>query len=180
MPVAEMPSKPTAKSRRPKKQRAIAPVIRPARHPEDAEIVIGLYLELLKSVDAFGMDVMPTRRNAELYYQHLLLPGILAQDPVLLAEVKGEIAGAIFWPEKRTPFELRRRSALGLGVFVYPKFAQRGIGSELRRQAKLILSAKGIEVVDGAVFNSNQAGIESALRNGGKPYGQMLIFETSS
>lgn len=144
----------------------------------DRETVISLYLELLQEMDRFGMDVLPTQENAEKYFDLFFKDGIEANDPILLLRVDGDAVGGIFWPEQRSPFAMRKRVAMGFGVYVREEFQRNGYASKLRKEAKGILRDKGIDFVHGACLFGNAAGRLSAFRDGGREFGQMIEFST--
>src|SRR5262245_19265596 len=119
-------------------------------------VLIHCYLELLKDLDRFGFDMLPTRENAETMVDTVFLPSARNGDPILLAEKNGQTLGAIFWATLILPYASRWKAAFGYGTWVKKEFRRHGIATALRNEACRRLRTRGVQVVLGSVPHGNQ------------------------
>lgn len=144
--------------------------------PKDRDIVVSMFRDMLQHAFDCGsaLNLEPTAKNAGHYFDILILPGILAGDPVLIAEVDGQPVAIHVCCEVRGTFDLVRRTALAHGLFVRPDYRRRGIARRLHEHANARLRAMGVPYLDGVTDIENPGGARSAESNGMRTVGFMV------
>lgn len=150
--------------------------IRPAV-PSDRDVLSELFLSLLRHLDQFEYDILPTRENAGYFVDQVFLPAAERGEAILLACHDEQPIGAIFCVIQTAPFELRWKQALGYGVYVEPAWRGRGLGHRLRQEAVTLLKAQGVQVLFEMAQLDNKAGLASISGEGSRPYAQMMRFD---
>lgn len=146
--------------------------VKPAT-PEDRPMLIEFYFKLLKFLEQFEHDILPTPKNVEYIIDNIVLPGIQNKDPVLIAWHKNTPIGVLFWVTQNSPFEMRWRMALGYGTYIDDKYRHKSVGSLLRKEGIRILRAKGIQKLVGMPHFANKVSLEASNKLGFKPYMRM-------
>lgn len=150
--------------------------IKPAR-PEDREIVIDLFLKLLKFVDRFDNDILPTRKNAERMVDTVLLPAAARGEPILIAWEAVKPVGALFWAVQNLPYEVRWKTAYGYGTYIEESHRSQKIGTLLRKAGMKILKDKGVQRILGTTHLKNEVSIKANTRLGAIPFARVDYFE---
>jgi GNAT superfamily N-acetyltransferase len=81
----------------------------------------------------------------------VFMPAIKNGDPVLLAFVRHQVAGVIFWVRNGMSVD----TAVGYGTYVCPEFRRLGVGKKLREQASDELRKLGVKRCIGFVHFNN-------------------------
>lgn len=140
-------------------------VIRAPRGKE-AEILEGMYLEMLTDLQIYNIEMLATEDNARWMTENLFMPAAERGEGVLIAWVNDMPGAAIFWASAPLPLDYRRRTANGYGTYVRPEFRRAGLATKLRKAAAARLRALGFEAVVGQVERSNEPGREATRRAG--------------
>lgn len=146
---------------------------------EDENILKSFYLLLLMETGLFGMDVVASDENVDLYWKNSFLPAIQTDSGAILIAESDQPVGAIFWPVSSSGLQTAEPYATGMGVYVLKEFRGIGVASMLRTKAKEILASAGVPSVLGFYHAGNAAGIASAQKDGGKVLGSVITFKTN-
>jgi GNAT superfamily N-acetyltransferase len=145
----------------------------------DESTLKAFYMLLLMETKPFGMDVVPSEENVDIYWENTFLPCIKNGTGAILIAESDEPVGAIFWPVMNAGVALNEQYATGLGVYVIKQFRGLGVASALRNKAKEVLSSLGVPSVLGFYHATNEAGIASAQKDGGTVLGSVITFKTN-
>lgn len=145
--------------------------------PEDRDVVISLFLELLQFLDSFDNDMLPTLTNAELMADQVFMPAAAAGEPVLIAWEGKKPIGAVFWVLQKLPYQARWITAYGYGTYLKEGYRNQKLGTEIRNHALKILKAKGVQKLIGMVILKNKASLIASDRYGFVPFARIDFLE---
>lgn len=115
---------------------------------KDLDVLIDITHKIMLDGEAAGFPavIAPTKQNASLLCSMMVHPGIVAGDPVLLAEENGVVIGAVVVLIRRGAITLTKPSAYSNGWWIEPAFRNRGIISQLLDEAERLLRTEGIVI----------------------------------
>lgn len=123
---------------------------------EDALLVYGFYLAMLRELRPYGHDIAPTPSNATTYWRHIFLPAIEEdEDCILLHE-----HGALFWV-KAAVVDWTEPYAIDHGCYVEPEWRQTGIATALREAGIVRLRQLGVTSLITTILTANKIGLAS-------------------
>jgi GNAT superfamily N-acetyltransferase len=137
-------------------------IIRPAT-TDDMLDLVPLFWDMLKELDQYGHDMLPTANNAWMFCRDVLEPG-LVDGTVIVAEEKGQVLGALFWTLSDSGYETRHKAAVGYGTYVKPDWRGQGLATQMRQIGICRLKQLGVEKLYGTVLTGNVAGRASAAK----------------
>ncbi len=146
--------------------------VRPAS-AADRDVLVRMFLNLLKFLDQFENDVLPTEGNAELMVDTVFLPAAERGEPVLIAWEGDKPVGAIFWILQQLPYRSRWKTAYGWGTYLEEGYREKKIGTMLRDRAKKILKSKGVQKLMGMVILKNKASVKASDSYGFVPFARI-------
>lgn len=136
----------------------------------DRSILIDMHLKLLKFLEQFDHDALPTQKNVEYIIDNIIIPAIQNCDPILIAWHKDKPVGAIFWVILNSPLELKWKMAMGYGTYIEQAYRHQSVGSLLRKEGIRILKEKGVQKLIGMPHFANKVSLEASNKLGFKPY----------
>ena len=141
--------------------------------PQDRNLLIKMVLKLLKHLDQFEHDMLPTVENAEWMVETLLMPSAARGEPILIAWKDDSALGMTAWPIQVLPYASRFTLAYGYGTYVEPGYRREGVATRLRQVAMRLLKDKGIERVMIAVALRNTPSLASCEALGALPFARV-------
>lgn len=143
----------------------------------DREVLIKMFLNLLKFLDPFDHDMMPTRSNAEWITDTLFLPSAERGEPILIAWDGSKAVGALFWLIQDFPYKARWRHATEYGIYVEEAYRGQKLGTQLREKGVKILRGKGVQKLFGMVNLKNEASLKASDKFGFRPFARLDILD---
>lgn len=141
-------------------------MIRPAT-VNDALLVQQAYQTMLEDLQSFQCEQAATKENALAFWETTCKPAVETdRHAILLAELEGEVVGAIFWVPLDSALATNHPVAIGYGTWVSSTRRRKGLSAQLRDAAVKRLKALGVAEVIGYALAANKAGIDSALKAG--------------
>lgn len=146
-------------------------VIRPAECEEQIE---DCFYELLKALENYEFDLLPTRHNARVIAEQHLIPAWERGEPILMAFEGEKIIGATFTTYASENLQFRARFAYGYGTWVHPEHRKQGVAKALLEHVRAMLREAGIKRQEGMALVNNDASICAFQKMGFVPHGIVL------
>lgn len=150
--------------------------IRIAR-PEDRSTVVDLFLKLLRFLDQFEHDMLPTQENADTMADLILMPAAKEGDPILIAWDGAQPAGALFWAVQKLPYAARWTTAYGYGTYIEEAYRSQRLGTLLRTQGIKILKDKKIQRLMTMVLLKNEISVKASDKMGWEPFARIELTD---
>lgn len=132
-----------------------------------------MFLNLLKFLDQFDNDMLPTLPNAEFVADNIFMPAALRGEPILIAWEGKKPVGALFWPVQQLPYEARWKTALGWGTYLEEGYRGLKIGTGLRKRGVKLLKTQGVQKLLGMPILKNLVSVKASDRFGFVPFARV-------
>lgn len=144
---------------------------------QDRDVVFYMFWQLLKSLDQYENDMLPTMENAAYMVDQVLMPAAMREEAVLLAWDNENPVGGIFWCIQAMPYTTRWKIAMGYGTYIEKEYRGQRVSSLLRNTAIKILQEFGVEKVIGMPHLKNEQSIKTWQHCGAQPYARIDLLD---
>jgi hypothetical protein len=129
------------------------------------EEIVDLVYHALKNTQGFSLPLLPTRKNAEVFYRLEVIPCLINNDPAYLAyHGPNPIGFACCSLGANTAYDLSRPIALGVLTVTTTKYRRQGVATELRKSMLADLKQHNIESVLTEISDLNTESILSCQK----------------
>ncbi|GEM_PF-5176649 len=144
---------------------------------EDREILVKLYLNLLKFLDQFEHDMLPTRENAEWITDATFLPAAMRGEAILIAWEGDKPIAGLFWPVQIIPYQCRWKMAFGYGIYIEESHRGKNLSTLLRKKAVEILKSKEVQKLIAMRHFKNKTSLAMSDRFGVIPFARVDLLD---
>lgn len=136
--------------------------IRPAK-PRDEISVKTLFFDMLRELEPFGHDILPTQKNVNTFWTRVFLPSIRSRNHGIgIASIDGDVGVILMVPEfVGSEFDYVKQRGIDWGCFVRRDCRRRGIATDLRTWAIERMRESGASKIITHIRTRNIAGVES-------------------
>jgi GNAT superfamily N-acetyltransferase len=174
------------KKRRTIPQNKTTPAIAPSEvavkiaRPEDREILIQMFFNLLKFLDPCEHDMLPTKENAEFMVDKFFVPAASRSEAILIAWDGSKPVGALFWPIQIPTYRSRWKTAYGYGTYLEEGYRGKRLSNALFQEAIKISKNKGVQRVIGTILEDNKRAQKVTEKLGFRCFGKMYYLDTEN
>ena len=133
---------------------------------EDDDQIIDLITEcILNGDDLQAGGLLPTKKNASIFYTLEILPILIDREPIFGAFIEKKLVGISCCSLKiNNIYNLQEKIAIGVVTAVIPQERRKGIGTKLRSKLAKDLESKKVSKLIFEMESSNQASLLNAKK----------------
>lgn len=135
---------------------------------KDKETLINALFQIM--ADGFnlgyGSPMVASKQNAEILYAMTVHPGVVAGDPILIAEEDGAVVGVSITLIRRGPIAFLTPTAYGTGWWVEPAYRRKHVLTALLEKTEKLLRGAQIGIWEEYIFEPNMVSTRIALKRG--------------
>jgi GNAT superfamily N-acetyltransferase len=135
---------------------------------KDKETLINALFQIM--ADGFnlgyGSPMVASQENAALLYAITIHQGLVAGDPILIAEEDGAVVGVSITLIRRGPIAFVAPTAYGTGWWVEPAYRRKRVLSTLLEKTEQMLRSAHIAIWEEYIFEPNMISTRVALKRG--------------
>lgn len=143
------------------------------RSPRDKAETERVFLEYLRAVEPHDAQLLATPRNAAIFTEAVLWPGVVNHEPVFIACAKQDVVGATF-SVVAAGFDYKQPHLFGHGTWVHPEWRRAGVARHLLAAVRQWMAINDIRLQIGMAHNANDASLATYAALGFKPYAAIL------